>query len=210
MAVDPKCDLNHCRLWVAAAGGGIWRNDDALSSNSSWTFVSDGFGTNAIGTLTYDAKSKTLYAGTGEPNASGDSESGVGIYASHDGGNRWDFLPGSAAPMNARSISAIVVDPNNPNTLYVGTTRGVRGVTSVTGGAVSLAPDAAAVGALEVDGRRQELQLRLGRARQPPRRDECRARQPRHAVRIGLPAGDLAVGERRLDLGAGVRDEGQG
>jgi len=146
MAVDPKCDLNHCRLWVAAAGGGIWRNDDALSSGSNWTFVSDGFGTNAIGTLTYDAKSKTLYAGTGEPNASGDSESGVGIYASHDGGNRWDFLAGSAAPMNARSISAIVVDPNNPNTLYVGTTRGVRGVTSVTGGAVSLAPDAAAWG----------------------------------------------------------------
>jgi len=143
MAVDPNCDTNHCRLWVAAAGGGIWRNDDALSSHSKWTFASDGFGSNAIGTLTYDAKSKTLYAGTGEPNASGDSESGVGIYASHDGGNRWDFLPGSSAAMRGRSISAIVVDPSNPNTLYVGTARGVRGVTSVTGGAVSLAPDAA-------------------------------------------------------------------
>jgi hypothetical protein len=143
MAVDPKCDTNHCRLWIAAAGGGIWRNDDALSSNSKWTFVSDGFGTNAIGTLVYDANSKTLYAGTGEPNASGDSESGVGIYASHNGGNTWDFLSGSSAAMRGRSISAIVVDPSNPNTLYVGTARGVRGVTSVTGGAVSLAPDAA-------------------------------------------------------------------
>jgi Arc-like DNA binding dprotein len=143
MAVDPSCDTRHCRLWIAAAGGGIWRNDDALSSHSKWTFVSDGFGTNAIGTLTYDAKSKTLYAGTGEPNASGDSESGVGIYASRDGGNRWDFLPGSSATMRGRSISAIVVDPSNPKTLYVGTARGVRGVTSVTGGAVSLAPDAA-------------------------------------------------------------------
>jgi hypothetical protein len=143
MAVDPACDTNHCRLWIAAAGGGIWRNDNALDSHSKWTFVSDGFGTNAIGTLTYDAKSKTLYAGTGEPNASGDSESGVGIYASHDGGNRWDFLPGSSATMRGRSISQIVVDPSNPKTLYVGTARGVRGVTSVTGGAVSLAPDAA-------------------------------------------------------------------
>ena len=143
MAVDPNCDLRHCRLWIAAAGGGIWRNEDALDSHSKWTFVSDGFGTNAIGTLTYDAKSKTLYAGTGEPNASGDSESGVGIYASHDGGNRWDFLSGSSAAMRGRSISAIVVDPSNPSTLYVGTARGVRGVTSVTGGAVSLAPDAA-------------------------------------------------------------------
>ena len=143
MAVDPTCDANHCRLWIAAAGGGIWRNEDALNSNSKWTFVSDGFGSNAIGTLTYDAKSKTLYAGTGEPNASGDSESGVGIYASHNGGNTWDFLSGSSAAMRGRSISAIVVDPKNPNTLYVGTARGVRGVTSVTGGAVSLAPDAA-------------------------------------------------------------------
>ncbi|HET7129766.1 MAG TPA: hypothetical protein VFJ93_11900 [Gaiellaceae bacterium] len=143
MAVDPKCDLNHCRLWIAAAGGGIWRTENALDSHTSWTFLSDGFGTNAIGTLTYDAKSHTLYAGTGEPNASGDSESGVGIYASHDNGNRWEFLPGSGPTMSARSISAIVVDPKNPNTLYVGTARGVRGVTSVTGGAVSLAPDAA-------------------------------------------------------------------
>ncbi len=48
--------------------------------------------------------------------------------------------------MNARSISSIVIDPSNPNTMYVGTTRGVRGVSSVTGGSVSLAPDAAAWG----------------------------------------------------------------
>jgi hypothetical protein len=143
MAVDPSCDTHHCRLWIAAAGGGIWRNENAMDSHSKWTFVSDGFGTNAIGTLTYDAKSKTLYAGTGEPNASGDSESGVGIYASHNGGNTWDFLPGSSSTMRGRSISQIVVAPSNSNTLYVGTARGVRGVTSVTGWAVSLSPDAA-------------------------------------------------------------------
>ena len=93
-----------------------------------WKFLSDSFGTNAIGTLVYDAKSNTLYAGTGEPNASGDSEAGVGIYASHDDGNRWTLLPGSPAAMNARSISSIVVDPLHPGTLYVGTARGVRGV----------------------------------------------------------------------------------
>ncbi|HVU77276.1 MAG TPA: Arc family DNA-binding protein [Gaiellaceae bacterium] len=143
MAVDPRCDTRHCRLWIAAAGGGIWRNDDALSSHSHWTYLSGDFGTNAIGALTYDQRSDTLYAGTGEPNASGDSESGVGIYASRDGGNHWSFLPGSLSPMFARSISSIVVDPHNPRTIYVGTARGVRGVSSVTGGAVSLAPDAA-------------------------------------------------------------------
>jgi hypothetical protein len=143
LAVDPGCNKGTCRLWAAAAGGGIWRTDNALASRPSWTFLSGSFGTNAIGALTFDATSGTLYAGTGEPNASGDSESGVGIYASHDGGGSWSLLPGSAAAMNARSISSIVPDPSHPGTLYVGTARGVRGVSAVTGGSVSLAPDAA-------------------------------------------------------------------
>jgi hypothetical protein len=144
IAVDTNnCDTTSCRVWVAAAGGGIWRTNNALAATPAWTFLSGNFGTNAIGTLTFDAASNTLYAGTGEPNASGDSESGVGIYASQNGGNTWTFLPGSAAAMKARSISSIAVDPAHPGTLYVGTTRGVRGVSAVTGGAVSLAPDAA-------------------------------------------------------------------
>jgi hypothetical protein len=143
IAVDPSCTTSSCRVWVAAAGGGVWRTDNGLASTPSWTFTSGSFGTNAIGTLTYDAATHTLYAGTGEPNASGDSEAGVGIYASTDGGNTWSLLPGSSAAMAARSISSIVVDPNHPGTLYVGTTRGVRGVSAVAGGAVSLAPDAA-------------------------------------------------------------------
>jgi hypothetical protein len=146
LALASTCVPGNCRLWVAAAGGGIWRTDDALSNSPGWTFLSGGFGTNAIGTLTYDAAHNTLYAGTGEPNASGDSEAGVGIYKSTDGGTSWTLLPGSPAAMRARSISSIVVDPSNANTIYVGTARGVRGVSSVTGGAVSLAPDAPAWG----------------------------------------------------------------
>lgn len=142
IAVDSSaCDTTSCRVWVAAAGGGIWRTGNALAANPNWTFLSGNFGTNAIGTLTYDAASNTLYAGTGEPNASGDSESGVGIYESQNGGTTWTYLPGSTV-MKARSISSIVADPSHPGTLYVGDTRGVRGVSAVTGGAVSLAPDA--------------------------------------------------------------------
>jgi Arc-like DNA binding domain len=143
LAVDPKCNLGSCRIWMAAAGGGIWRSDNALASNAQWKFLSDSFGTNAIGTLVYDSRTDTLYAGTGEPNSSGDSEAGVGIYTSTDYGDHWTILPGSVPTMNARSISSIVVDPAHQGTIYVGTTRGVRGVSSVTGGSVSLAPDAA-------------------------------------------------------------------
>ena len=166
LAISPSCSTNGCTLWAAAAGGGVWRTDNALSGNgASWTFVSGSFATNAIGTLTYDAASNTLYAGTGEANASADSEAGFGIYKSTDGGNTWTQLaaitsvpagtvdcgavfgppfgmmtaPAYNGPaFNGRSISSIVV---NGSTIYVGSTRGVRGVSSVlSGGAVTLAP----------------------------------------------------------------------
>jgi hypothetical protein len=75
LAIAPGCSTTSCRVWAAAAGGGIWRTDNALSTSPppSWTFISGSFKTNAIGSLTYVAATNTLYAGTGEPNASADS-----------------------------------------------------------------------------------------------------------------------------------------
>jgi hypothetical protein len=154
LAIAPTCTPGNCRVWVAAAGGGIWRTDNAFAQPPTWTFISGSFATNAIGTLTYDAATGTLYAGTGEPNASGDSEAGLGIYKSTDGGNTWTHLasatsvprlptscgsaPAYSGPaFDGRSISSIVV---NGSVIYVGSTRGVRGVSSVAGGGVSLAP----------------------------------------------------------------------
>jgi hypothetical protein len=152
LAIDPACSQAKCRVWVGAAGGGIWRTDNALSgSGANWTFVSGSFGTNAIGTLTY--KGGVLYAGTGEPNASGDSEAGLGIYKSTDGGNTWTRLLSQIGPITTtgngtytgnaflgRSISTIVVDPTDASHLYVGSARGVRGISSSTGGATSNPP----------------------------------------------------------------------
>src|SRR6266498_2982217 len=156
LAVDPSCSTRRCRVWAGAAGGGVWRTDNALSgSGVNWTFVSGSFGTNAIGTLTFDAANNTLYAGTGEPNSSGDSEAGFGIYKSTDAGNTWTHLaantsvpagagvdctcaigfggfriaPAYSGPaFDGRSISSIVVDPGNTNILYVSSDRGVRGI----------------------------------------------------------------------------------
>jgi len=153
LAIGPTCGAgNQCTLWVGAAGGGVWRTDNALSGQgASWTFVSGSFASNAIGTLTYH--NGVLYAGTGEPNASGDSEAGRGIYKSTDGGKTWTHLasqvtalttPGngtySGNAFEGRSISSIVIDPNNANVIYVSSTRGVRGVASVTGGATTNPP----------------------------------------------------------------------
>jgi hypothetical protein len=154
LAMTPTCTPNDCKLWVGAAGGGVWRTNKALANPPNWTFISGSFATNAIGTLTADTATHTLYAGTGEPNASGDSEAGFGIYKSTDNGNTWTHLaantsvplmatscgdaPAYTGPaFDGRAISSIVV---SGSTMYVGSTRAVRGVSSVTGGTVSLAP----------------------------------------------------------------------
>jgi len=160
LAIAPSCTNGNCTLWVGAAGGGVWRTNNALANPPNWTFVSGSFATNSIGTLTYDAATATLYAGTGEPNASGDSEAGFGIYKSTDNGNTWTHLvantrvaamrtgcggaPRYTGPaFNGRAISSIRV---SGSTMYVGSTRAVRGVSSVTGGVVTLAPGLPPIG----------------------------------------------------------------
>jgi hypothetical protein len=144
----PTCKPNFCRLWLAAAGGGIWRTDKALSNTPHWEFISGSFPTNAIGTIyadPNDASGNTIYVGTGESHASADSEAGFGVMKTTDGGDTWKEIANNT-PFLDRAISTIRVVPRSPNTMYVATTRGVRGVSSVSGGAVSLKPGAAAWG----------------------------------------------------------------
>src|SRR6266516_158582 len=173
LALAPNCDQDHCALYLAAAGGGIWKTNRALDTSASqtWNFISASFATNAIGTLVIDPTDptgNTLYAGTGESHASADSEAGFGIYKTTDGGETWTHLaahtdvpagsgvdctavlgrggfrtaPAYSGPaFDGRAISSIIIDRNNPNVLYVGSTRAVRGVSSVlSGGVVTLAP----------------------------------------------------------------------
>lgn len=151
------CNAAFCRLWVGAAGGGVWRTTNALAASPTWTFLTGlNFWTNAIGTLTYDNAHGVLYAGTGEPNASGDSEAGLGVFRSTDGGDTWTQLPAQIGPVTTfsptgegmfsangtytgnaflnYSVSSIVVDPTNPSVLYVSTALGFRDVDSTSGG----------------------------------------------------------------------------
>ena len=47
----------------------------------------------------------------------------------------------SGPAFDGRAISSIIIDPNSPNTIYVGSVRAVRGISSVlSGGVVTLAP----------------------------------------------------------------------
>jgi hypothetical protein len=140
MAIGRCGKGDDCRVYVGAAGGGIWRTHNGLDDQPEWEFVSGSFATNAIGSLIVDPtdpSGHTLYAGTGEPNVSVDSEAGMGIYKSTDGGESWTLLPGSAQ-FQGRAISSMTVAPDG--SILAGVARAVRGVSSVIGGPTSNPP----------------------------------------------------------------------
>jgi len=154
LAIDPNCGKASapsgapCRLWVAAAGGGIWRTNDALATQPSWVAPPADLPTNSFGSLIVDpndASGNTLYAGSGEPNGSSDSEAGLGLFKSTDGGRSWQLVPGSAAVATNRSIGAIAVRPGHPNSVVIGTAVARHGSSSVNGGRRT-PPDAPALG----------------------------------------------------------------
>ncbi len=65
LAIDPACEPGNCRLAVAAAGGGIWRTEDAMATRVQWHAPPDDLPTNAFGSLLYDAPSQTSVRGLG-------------------------------------------------------------------------------------------------------------------------------------------------
>jgi len=164
IAVAPNCTLQSCAIFIGAAGGGVWQADNALAPQPNWHPASNGIPSNAIGSLAFDRsdpRSKTLYAGTGEPNGSSDSEAGVGLYKSTDGGKNWTLIAGSTAATapcasgpgtcpvaTDRSIGAIAIDPADPNHIFIGTDVARHGSSSSNGGRFT-PPNAAKVGLYE-------------------------------------------------------------
>src|SRR5439155_14078581 len=167
LVIAPTCVPGNCRLWVGTAGGGVWRTDDALAANPSWTWLTGVLALNSVGALVADpndSSGNTLYLGTGEANrCSSGCESGVGIYKSTNGGDSWTKLA-DACVSNAtyscttsgdaflgRGISRIVVDPSNAQHIFAGSAQAVRGLAHVigNGGEVRLEPGANPVGLYE-------------------------------------------------------------
>ena len=167
-AIDPTCGQpgKGCRLWIAAAGGGVFRTDDAQAATVQWTPSSAGLTTGALGSLIVDptdATGNTLYAGSGEPNGSSDSEAGVGLFKSTDGGATWALVPGSPAAARDRSIASIVVDPTNAQHLLIGTALARHGSSSSNGGRRT-PPDAPRMGVYESTDGGQAFALAFSQA----------------------------------------------
>ena len=137
LAIAPTCVPGNCRLYVASAGGGIWITDDALAVPARWRSSSSGMQSNSIGSILIDPtdhSGRTLYAGTGEPNGSTDSEAAIGLYKSTNSGRTWQLVQGSVPVSRDRSIAAVAVDPANANHLLIGTAVARHGHSAVYGG----------------------------------------------------------------------------
>jgi hypothetical protein len=134
MAIAPDCRPGHCRMWIGPAGGGIWRTGNALADEPSWTFLSDSFEINSIGSITLDPTDETgntIWVGTGEGNTCGSGcVHGQGLYKSTDGGDNWTGPYGKSV-FGGRGVSSIAVDPRNANVVYASSTFALHGMSSV-------------------------------------------------------------------------------
>lgn len=105
---------NSTTFYFGSVNGGIWKTTDA---GVVWTPIFDRQPVGSIGALAVaPSDPKVIYAGTGETDIRSDLSSGNGVYKSNDGGATWNRV----GLEDTRQISRIVIDPQNPNIVYVG------------------------------------------------------------------------------------------
>ena len=101
-------------FYFGSVNGGIWKTTDA---GTVWTPIFDGQSVASIGALAVaPSDPKIIYAGTGETDIRADLSSGTGMYKSVDAGRTWTHI----GLDDTRQIGRIVVDPQNPDVVYVG------------------------------------------------------------------------------------------
>ncbi len=120
--------------WIATAGGGL------LKTSNQGTTVSHQFDREAvvsIGAIASDPTNKeVIWVGTGEANPRNSVSYGNGVYKSTDGGKTFTHL----GLDETYQVGRILIDPSNPDTVYVGAagrlygTNKERGVYKTTDG----------------------------------------------------------------------------
>ena len=100
-------------FYFGAVDGGVWATEDA---GRTWQPIFDSEPAASIGALAVAPSAPaTLYVGTGEADMRSDIAHGAGMYKSADAGKHWSFL-GLA---DTRQIGRILVDPRNPEIVFV-------------------------------------------------------------------------------------------
>ena len=100
-------------FFMAPNNGGVWKTDDF---GRTWNPIFDGQPTGSIGALALaPSNPDIIYVGSGEGLRRPDLSTGDGIYKSTDGGKNWTHL----GLRDGQQIGSILVDPRDPNRLYV-------------------------------------------------------------------------------------------
>ncbi len=100
--------------YVGAAGGGVFKTENG---GFSWKPIFEHETTSSIGVVTLAPSDPDIvWVGTGESKVRNDLIDGRGVYVSGDAGHSWRFM----GLGNVGQIAQIIVDPTNPEIVYVG------------------------------------------------------------------------------------------
>ena len=108
-------------IYAGAASGGVW---SSANGGKSWRPLTDNQPDLAIGALALDPRNpQVIYAATGENDDCGDCFYSDGVLRSENAGKSWQLLGRST--FYGHYLSSILVDPQQPQRLYVAGDLGV-------------------------------------------------------------------------------------
>jgi photosystem II stability/assembly factor-like uncharacterized protein len=104
-------------FYMGSVGGGVWKTENA---GRTWLPIADdphtGIPIGSIGAIAVaPSNPDIIYVGTGEPDIRSQHSYGIGVFKSTDAGKTWRFI----GLKETRQIGKIVVDPGDPNHVYV-------------------------------------------------------------------------------------------
>src|ERR1044071_269153 len=100
-------------FYFGSVGGGLWRSQNA---GRTWTPIFDSTNVASIGAIVIAPSNPSLiYVGTGEADMRDSIAFGNGVYKSLDAGKTWQHL----GLEKTKQIGRIIVDPKNPNTVFL-------------------------------------------------------------------------------------------
>src|SRR6185369_15161346 len=100
-------------FYFGSVGGGVWKSNN---SGRTWTPIFDSQPIGSIGAIgVAPSNPNVVYVGTGEADMRSQISYGNGMYKSTDAGKTWTHI----GLDNTRQIGRVIVDPKNPNTVFV-------------------------------------------------------------------------------------------
>lgn len=100
-------------FYFGGVNGGVWKTTDA---GTVWEPIFDKESIGSIGAIEVaPSDPNVIYAGTGESDIRSDLASGDGVYKSTDAGKTWTHM----GLRDSRQISRVIIDPSNPNHVYI-------------------------------------------------------------------------------------------